>query len=200
MASRAENRARTRADLVTAARALFARDGFEATTADEIADAAGVSRRTLFRYFATKDEFVFADHAERIAAFESALAGAPRGASLLGRIRHACLVMAERFERDRAWVVAQFRLVNQSPALVARELELDRDYETIMARELAGGARDADSRRRARVIAGATMGAVRATLRVWFEGGGRGDLLAMGTESFELLAGLDQAVPKKGKR
>ncbi|KAA1380544.1 TetR family transcriptional regulator [Aeromicrobium fastidiosum] len=38
--------------------ALFARQGFEATTVDQIAEAAGMSRRTFFRYFAGKDELV----------------------------------------------------------------------------------------------------------------------------------------------
>ena len=37
---------------------LFARQGFEATTVDQIAEAAGMSRRTFFRYFAGKDELV----------------------------------------------------------------------------------------------------------------------------------------------
>ena len=51
-----------RSRLVEAAFARFTADGFEATTVDQIADAAGVSRRTFFRYFDTKEDVVFPDH------------------------------------------------------------------------------------------------------------------------------------------
>src|SRR5512147_435167 len=53
---RQRKRARTRAALIASALELFARQGYEATTIDEIAAAADVSPRTYFRYFATKEE------------------------------------------------------------------------------------------------------------------------------------------------
>jgi len=53
---------------------LFAAQGFEATTVDQIADAAGMSRRTFFRYFAGKDELVL----ERLAESGSQIADALR--------------------------------------------------------------------------------------------------------------------------
>ena len=45
-------------ELVEVAQALFVADGYEATTVDAIAVAAGMSRRTFFRYFASKEELV----------------------------------------------------------------------------------------------------------------------------------------------
>jgi AcrR family transcriptional regulator len=54
---------------------LFARQGFEATTVDQIAEAAGMSRRTFFRYFAGKDELVL----DRIVASGRLVADALRG-------------------------------------------------------------------------------------------------------------------------
>jgi AcrR family transcriptional regulator len=47
-----------RDQVVRAAWELFAEHGFEATTVDQIAEAAGMSRRTFFRYFAGKDELI----------------------------------------------------------------------------------------------------------------------------------------------
>lgn len=58
-ASRRElNKARTRAAILEAARAGFARDGVAATTMEDIADAAQVSRATLFNYFTGKGEIL----------------------------------------------------------------------------------------------------------------------------------------------
>src|SRR5918995_6907484 len=51
-----------RNDVVAAALDLFARQGFEATSVEQIAQAAGVSRSTFFRQFGGKEDVVFADH------------------------------------------------------------------------------------------------------------------------------------------
>jgi AcrR family transcriptional regulator len=58
---RAAHRRATRTALLSAARDLFAARGFEATTVRDIADAAGVTERTFFRYFAVKEELIV-DH------------------------------------------------------------------------------------------------------------------------------------------
>src|SRR5512146_1844355 len=58
---RQRKRERTRAALIAAALELFERQGYEATTIDEIAAAADVSPRTFFRYFSTKEEVALGD-------------------------------------------------------------------------------------------------------------------------------------------
>jgi mycofactocin system transcriptional regulator len=62
-------RATSRAELEQAAFALFAVRGFDATTVDEIAAAAGIGRRTFFRYFPSKNDIpwgAFEDELERM--------------------------------------------------------------------------------------------------------------------------------------
>jgi len=54
---------------------LFAAKGYDATTVEDITDAADVSTRTFFRYFETKDQLLFADHPRRLAALSTALQG-----------------------------------------------------------------------------------------------------------------------------
>src|SRR6476659_1926026 len=56
---RAVSTARVRESLIDAALELFARDGFDATHTDRVAERAGVSPRTFFRYFPTKESVVF---------------------------------------------------------------------------------------------------------------------------------------------
>jgi AcrR family transcriptional regulator len=56
---RERTRRAVRAELTEVAIGLFARQGFEATTVEEIARAAGMTKRSFFRYFPTKEEAVF---------------------------------------------------------------------------------------------------------------------------------------------
>src|SRR4051794_268607 len=63
--------------LVEAALELFAERGFQQTTAAEIAERAGLTKRTFFRYFADKREVLFGGGVELQAVFVHALADAP---------------------------------------------------------------------------------------------------------------------------
>src|SRR5262245_60278362 len=80
---RERKKQRTRELIAATALDLFGRRGYHATTVAEIAAAADVSERTVFTYFPTKEDLLFADHAvfrDRLAA---ALADRPAGASAL---------------------------------------------------------------------------------------------------------------------
>ena len=74
---RERNRQRTHDALHSAAMRLFAERGYEATSVDDIAAAAGVSVRTFFRYFGTKEDVLFARRMD-IGALVDALAAQPR--------------------------------------------------------------------------------------------------------------------------
>lgn len=183
---RALAKARQRDAIVHAAMVLFRRQGFEATTIEQVAETAGVSRRTVFRYFATKDALVFPNAEARIARFEELLA--PRaGESALEAVRRTCREVGLDFQRSRDELVLQAELVASSPVLVAAEQALDRRWEAALAASLAGKRPSAADARRARLQAGAIMGAFRAALREWFATAGQADLLALGVEALDLV-------------
>jgi AcrR family transcriptional regulator len=180
---REKNSEERRAALVDAAYALFAQKGYASTTMDEVSARAGLSRRTAFRYFASKEDLVFPHREERLALLTELLA--PReGEAPFETVRRACLALARHYQDDRAHMLAQFRIVESEPSLLGRELQFDRHSEQAIERAFLAGERDtARGKRRARVRAAAVIGVVRATLREWLESGATGDLVRLGRET-----------------
>lgn len=96
----------TRAEIARAAIRSFLQNGFEQTTVDDIAAAAGISRRTYFRYFASKDESLLSGMQEIGIAVAEAFRRAPAGTPPLIALRDAFLEVEGTFadypERQRA--------------------------------------------------------------------------------------------------
>ena len=176
----------TRDALARVAAELFGQRGFEAVTIDEIAEAAGVSRRTYFRYFATKEAVVFPRASDRRERFRTMLARYRDRHDPFAAVRRACLEMAEEFGRHRDELLLQHRVVETSPTLMSHESALDLEWEAAIGEALIRGTSRA-ARRSASILAGAVMGAIRATLREWFLGGARTDPVALATEMLRLV-------------
>ncbi|WP_024802427.1 TetR family transcriptional regulator [Nocardia sp. BMG51109] len=108
---------------------LFAEKGYEATTVDEIAEAAGISRRTFFRQFRSKEDVVFADHEAQLAqarAYLAAAQGDPWDA-----VCEAVVGVFERFTQTRDLAARRYRVVRQVPALRDREIVTVFRYERL---------------------------------------------------------------------
>jgi TetR/AcrR family transcriptional regulator, cholesterol catabolism regulator len=98
---RERNKLEKRARLIAAARSLFSRKGFAATTTAEIAQRAGVGAGTLFLYFSSKDDLLVAIFREQMdAVVDAAFATLPRRATLLDEIVHVYGAMIEFHEGD----------------------------------------------------------------------------------------------------
>ena len=157
---RQRNRDRTAIEIAAAAFALFGERGYEATTVEQIAAAAGVSPRTFFRYFPTKEDVVFGDHAETVDRLRAALAAAAPGQPPLRRVRTAVLAVQQpgRYpERE----VARARLVAEVPALRARYSRLIEDFEEVVAEALVADlGPGAQATALARIVAATVFGAL----------------------------------------
>src|SRR4051812_3858642 len=79
----------TREELELIALQLFADRGFDSTTVDDVADAAGIGRRTFFRYFASKNDVVWGDFEAALTLFRNRLAQIPADVPLLDGLREA---------------------------------------------------------------------------------------------------------------
>jgi len=175
---RDQKKAATRQAIVDAAMARFAGRPFGDVSIDEIASAAGVARRTFFRYFPTKEDVVL-DPRQLDRAFAlKALAGRREGESDLGL---AMRVLAELQRRAFGHVRPEHqlevhRLTHREPALAARSWLLSETARDLIVEGLVPPSGDARARLRARVLASACVMAVDAAVTTWIEGGMREDL------------------------
>ncbi|MET8978775.1 mycofactocin system transcriptional regulator [Streptomyces sp. NPDC004539] len=98
---------------------LFARRGFERTTVDDIADAAGIGRRTFFRYFASKNDLVWGDFEEQLERLDALLATADPGTPMMDAVREA-VVEFNRFDPAVVpWHRQRMTLILEVPTLKA---------------------------------------------------------------------------------
>ncbi|HQW80829.1 MAG: TetR family transcriptional regulator [Rhodanobacteraceae bacterium] len=178
----------TRRALVRAANQRFRSAGFAATTIDEICAEADVSRRTFFRYFENKEALAFPHRAERLERFMSLLDAAPPGESPIASLRRIAQLFAGEHTANREQLIAQQRVIASSAALIAVENEIDRDWEEAMYHCFVRRLGDSDGAElRARVLAGACIGVIRATMRHWFHIGGHADLGQLGLQALDAL-------------
>jgi AcrR family transcriptional regulator len=98
---REQNKLDKRGRIIAAARALFRHKGFDATTSQEIADAAGVAAGTVFTYARTKDDLlILVFHDEMLEVVERAYEAARRSVGLLDQATVFFETLVAYHERD----------------------------------------------------------------------------------------------------
>ena len=107
----------TRADIAHAAVDLFLSNGFDNTTMAEIAEAADVSRRTVYRHFSTKDELVFEYPRRWLEHYERLITTREEGESLRDLNRRALLSVAAEIDDDAEEVLAAFSVLQSTELL-----------------------------------------------------------------------------------
>lgn len=113
---------------------LFADNGYESTTVDQIAAAAGISRRTFFRQFGAKEDVIFADHEalfDEVAHYLATVEGDPWSAPC-----SAAEIVFNHFRAARELAVRRFRVVQEVPALRDRELVTTYRYQRMFEESL----------------------------------------------------------------
>jgi AcrR family transcriptional regulator len=134
---RERTRVAIRKELAEAAVRLFGERGFADTTAREIAAAVGVSERTFFRYFASKEDVVLGVLDELGIELAARLAARPSDEPPFVALRRSFDLMTETLGRDPEWSLAMLHLTHQVPALRARQVEKQDLWATRLADELA---------------------------------------------------------------
>jgi AcrR family transcriptional regulator len=126
-----------RAELAGAAWKLFGQNGYEATTVTEIAAAAGVSRRTFFRYYSSKEDVLVEATDELAEAMLASMAERPLAEPPLVAIERALIPVIESRLADTERVRTVIRLLRQSRTLRRAMLERHAMMEERLAIQLA---------------------------------------------------------------
>ncbi len=152
---------------------LFSEKGFDATTVDQIAEAAGISPATFYRYFTSKEDSVVTDEYDPI--FVQSIMERPSDEPLIESVRAVMTeVVAHYLARDRDLLIARHELRRQTPALaVAFYEEQERSLEmfaALVARHVRRPLDDVD----VRIACGALTGALHETFAAWLGQGARG--------------------------
>jgi AcrR family transcriptional regulator len=111
-----------RGRLGQAAFQLFAERGFEQVTVAEIAERAGLTERTFFRYFADKREVLFAGSAAFQDLFVSSVENAPDSAAPIDAVAAALAAQAAQFMQHPVAVRRRQAIIAAHPDLREREL------------------------------------------------------------------------------
>ncbi|MET3811968.1 TetR family transcriptional regulator [Arthrobacter sp. UYEF3] len=154
---------------VAAAIGLLARQGFDATSVEELAEAAGMSRSTFFRKFGSKEDVVFADHERILGQVIERLAESRQ--EPLAAIEDAALLVFDHNLRSCETSRARYELMQAVPALRDRELVTSHRYERAFLQHLTarlpGGVRHEHT---AVAFAAAVVAVHNAFLRQWLRG------------------------------
>lgn len=145
---------------------LFATQGFDETTVDELAVAGGVGRRTFFRYFPTKLDVVLGELDEGLAGLVHALADRPDD-DPVAAARAAFLAVNHYAAAELPALRRRLGLIEEVPELAARATVRYRDWESALAADAARRwGCDADELR-AQVFGRAVVAAMRAVFSAW---------------------------------
>ena len=168
---RERKKLQTRALIQSEALRLFTDRGYDATTCEQIAAAAGVSPATFFRYFPTKEDVVLQDDYD--ALISASLHERPAEESPVVAVRRALASGLEAlYISDEDPIRARTQLILSVPALRARMYEQVRATQQILAVELAGRIGHAPDSLRVRAVAAALAAALTAAVETWANEGG----------------------------
>jgi AcrR family transcriptional regulator len=167
---RERTRRAVRDELAQLAKELFVEKGYDETTIDDLAAAAGMSKRTFFRYFASKEELVFGKYEILGEQLAEDLAARPTDEPLWTSLRQAFGRVVEYCESEAlgSTAVAMENIVRDHPALNASYLErVSRMQELVLdqARTRTGQQDPTDPRTPA--IVGAAFSCLIAAWATW---------------------------------
>ncbi|HXH58397.1 TetR family transcriptional regulator [Iamia sp.] len=183
---RARKKQATATALQQSAIELFLARGYDETTVQDITDVAGVSQRTFFRYYATKDAVLLTEHTRReddLRAFLATRPDEPIGATARALIAH----LAEDISERQELVKVQTQVFFSVPSLADRFAGHHDRLAMIVAEHLAGRlgvAHDADAR--PRLVANQVIRSWTTAILLWLTAGMTGDLPAMAEETLTI--------------
>ena len=187
---RSEHKTRTRHALRTAALELFASKGYEEATTEEIAERAGVSARTFFRYFPTKESVLWAGEYDWIQAFTAKFLDQPAELPDIDAMRNAFVSAASSLTRGRRFLGLYQRAVASSPTLRGRSQDHRDDHTRSLAKAVASRRNLPEADGRCELLAALGLLVYSKSLDAWLAGPATRDLGELIEAEFALLGSL----------
>jgi AcrR family transcriptional regulator len=179
-----------RDELTEAALKLLAFQGFEETTIDQIVAAAGVSRRTFFRYFRSKEDVIIEFLGHLGTKLSDALASRPPGEKPAVALREAFSVFTDTYHHNPEKSIRLAKLTLRTPALMARYLERQTQWRADTGAELARRMKvDPATDLRPALTAAVGFAAFDTAMTSWVDGDGDPDLNTLLDKAFRIVFG-----------
>ncbi len=182
---RARKRLETAKRIKAAGLKLFVEKGFDATTLDDIAAAADISRRTFFYYFKSKDDILLALQATSDEAIAPAMRQLPSGRRPIDVARETMMAVCARYKTDRLLVVD--RLMRASEAVQARKQSLNLRKEQVLLAALQERWPEPEREAALRLVAMVSVSAFRLSLDTFHQEGGKRALVTVLQGVFDTL-------------
>lgn len=180
----------TRGDISDLAIELFAKNGFDETSVDDIAEAAGIARRTFFRYFPSKNAVPWGDFDAQLDALRQLLADLPNDISLADALRSALLTFNTFPVAEEAVHRQRMQLILRNPALQGYSMLMYDGWRGVIAEYVATRTNLAPTAHFPRTVGWMVLGVAMAAYEQWLTDDSLdlADLLSDGTRT--LRAGV----------
>lgn len=182
---RERTRASMRDEVAAVAIELFAAHGFHEVTTAQIASRAGISPRSFFRYFPSKEDVVLGTLVDSGTRVRDALVNRPAGENAWDALRHSLHVLVEDPVYPAGDLESIARIILETPSIRARDLEKYQQWEDLLAPHLAERLEAGpDSPRagveyQARAMVGAACACLRLATDRWLRSAGSEDPAAI---------------------
>jgi TetR/AcrR family transcriptional regulator, regulator of mycofactocin system len=127
----------THAQISHVALELFMEHGFDATTVDEIARAAGIGRRTFFRYFPSKNDVPWGEFDGMLERMRAHLASLPDDMPLMEQLRRSIIEFNRVPEAEWEYHRRRMELLLNVPTLLAHSTLRYRAWRQVVADHVA---------------------------------------------------------------
>ena len=185
---RDKKKARTRETLIRVAMQLFLKQGYEETTIDQIAEAAGVGRRTFFRYFASKDLLLSSFQEGYVEEFRTAFRKSDPQRKPMDRFYDAFKDVARSVMANAEEMLLMRRLVESSSSLIALDVALDQNIRAEVELILRECFADFDiPDLHIHILAAALFSAYQVAFNAWIASAGQEDFVALGVQALSVV-------------
>jgi mycofactocin system transcriptional regulator len=157
----------SRAELEHVAFELFADRGFEQTTIEDIARAAGIGRRTFFRYFPSKNDVAWGAFGEELERMRGWLRACPADKPLMDAVREALLDFNRIDPAEIPWHRRRMALILRVPALQAHATLRYAAWRQVLAEFVGRRLGQPEDALAPQAIAHATLGVAIAAYEQW---------------------------------